>query len=122
MYNTDTELVFPERVIPTLRSLRSIEWDGIVNCVLNDNEDPIEKIGFTLMMIRLGGCMSCSAHSFRAMRGCTVCAQQTIRRFRGTDQQLIEQFKKACQDVGTYLEDRQIRSQQVNLNITVDKK
>jgi radical SAM superfamily enzyme len=57
-------------------------------------------------MVRLGGCVSCNADSFRAMRGCTQCARQTVRRFRGTDQDLVEQFNEAKADVEKHLQKR----------------
>ncbi|MCL4561169.1 MAG: hypothetical protein M1281_11200 [Chloroflexi bacterium] len=61
--------------------------------------DHPDHLAFVLMMIRLGGCLSCNADSFRAMRGCTQCARQTIRRFRGNDQDLVEQFKEAQREI-----------------------
>jgi hypothetical protein len=51
------------------------------------------------MMIQLDGCMTCNADSFRAMRGCTQCANQTVRRFRGTDKELQRMFDKARKDI-----------------------
>jgi hypothetical protein len=33
------------------------------------------------------------------MRGCELCAQQTIARFQGTDEQLIALFHKAKEDL-----------------------
>jgi hypothetical protein len=33
------------------------------------------------------------------MRGCTACSQQTLRRFKGEDHELLEIFKTALKDV-----------------------
>lgn len=99
MYNADTELLFPSRVIETLRSLRGDTWRDLVDRVNSLEPDNVDHLAFVLMMIRLGGCVSCNADSFRAMRGCTQCARQTIRRFRGTDQDLVDLFTEARQDV-----------------------
>lgn len=52
-----------------------------------------------LMMIRLDGCLTCHADSYRAMRGCTLCAQQTITRFKGSDEELIDLYEQALADI-----------------------
>lgn len=99
MYNTDTELLFPSRVIPSLRSLRGEVWRILVDRVNALEQSTPEHLAFVLMMVRLDGCVSCNADSFRAMRGCTQCARQTVRRFRGSDQDLIAQYEEARKDV-----------------------
>jgi hypothetical protein len=103
MYNSDTELLFPIRVIPTLSPLRDEIWRDLVARVSNLKANPDDQLAFVLMMVRLGGCVTCSSDSFRAMRGCTQCAWQTIRRYRGTDEALLEQFEQARRDVQEYL-------------------
>ena len=103
MYNNDTELLFPSRVIPTLRTLRGEGWRNLVDQLESQSLEGVEHAAFTMMMVRMGGCVSCNADSFRAMRGCTQCARQTVRRFRGSDLDLAEQFNQACQEVRNYL-------------------
>jgi hypothetical protein len=105
MYNSDTELLFPPRVIPTLRSLRGESWQDLVDRVLQANAIERDRLAFVLTMVRLGGCVSCHADSFRAMRGCTQCARNTLRRFRGEDRELEQLFDQACQEVERYLDD-----------------
>ena len=61
------------------------------------------QVAFSLMMVRLGGCAGCNADSFRAMRGCTHCAQLTIKRYKGSDEDLIQLFAVAHDDVNEYL-------------------
>jgi hypothetical protein len=63
-----------------------------------------ERLAFVLLMVRLGGCTTCQADSFRAMRGCTQCASQTIRRYRGSDDDLLKGFQDAKAEVGRYLQ------------------
>jgi hypothetical protein len=104
MYNADTELLFPSRVISSLRSLRGETWRELVDRVDALPEDSVDHLAFVYMMVRLGGCISCNADSFRAMRGCSQCARQTIRRYRGTDQELIAQYEQARQDVENQLQ------------------
>ena len=82
MYNSDTEVLFPVRAIPSLKGLRGLKWDELIEHIVNDANEQ-EKLAFVLTIVRLAGCNSCNADSFKAMRGCTKCAQQSIRRFRG---------------------------------------
>lgn len=106
MYNSDTELLFPLRVIPTLGSLRGEPWRELVRQVASQEVSLDRQLAFVLMMVRLGGCVTCSSDSFRAMRGCTQCAWQTIRRFRGSDQDLLKQFEQSHLEVKQYLAEK----------------
>jgi hypothetical protein len=99
-----TEMMFPPRAISKLRDLRGKEWQRLVDRVLALPEMHPDKLAFMLTMIRLDGCLSCDADSYRAMRGCELCARQTIRRFKGMDEELMEQFEQAQKDVLEYLE------------------
>jgi len=55
------------------------------------------------MMVRLAGCAGCNVDSFRAMRGCSHCAQLTIKRYKGSDEDLLQLFSVAHDDVNEYL-------------------
>lgn len=99
MYNEDTDVLFPPRVIPQLQELRGESWRELVNKVLDQPADSTQRLAFVLMMIRLGGCMTCHADSFRAMRGCTQCAIQTVRRFRGSEEELLIHFQEAVAEI-----------------------
>ncbi|MCC6148416.1 MAG: hypothetical protein IT308_12735 [Anaerolineaceae bacterium] len=107
MYNSDTELLFPLRVIPSLAGLRGNQWNDLVKRLESTHAVEIEQYAFVLMMTRLGGCSTCNADSFRAMRGCTVCAHQTIRRFRGSDKDLLEQFAQCKKEVENFIKKKQ---------------
>lgn len=103
MYNDDTDMLFPSRVIPSLQGLRGQNWDGLLEQVKDQPPESLDHLGFVLMMIKLGGCTSCHADSYRAMRGCTSCAQQTIRRFRGEDADLHKKFSAARSEMENFL-------------------
>jgi hypothetical protein len=102
MYNDDTEILFPSRVITTLRTLRGGDWNHLIDKVEPTTPSSHEHLAFVLMMIKLGGCTSCNADSFRGMRGCTQCAKQSIKRFRGDDEELIRLYNEALQEVKDY--------------------
>ncbi len=102
MYNEDTELIFPNRVIPELRDLRGVAWRNLVNKVSEQKETDLDQHAFVLMMARIDGCMTCNADSFRAMKGCTQCAQDAVRRYRGNDRELLSMYKEARIDVESF--------------------
>lgn len=99
MYNTDTELLFPSRIIAELRNHRGKIWRELVDKIQAQDSTSLDLLAFVLMMARLDGCTTCNADSFRAMRGCTQCALQNIRRFRGSDKELVKLFNQARSDL-----------------------
>jgi hypothetical protein len=102
MYNPDTEVLFPERVIPQLRSLHGDAWRNLVDHV-QTVENPQERHAFILMMVRMCGCVGCNADSFRAMRGCTQCARQIVKRFRGNDQEIVDHYRQVLKEIEAYV-------------------
>jgi hypothetical protein len=103
MLNTDTEILFPLRVIPSLRNLRGEKWKDLIDRLSLPDVDESELAAFSLMMVRLGGCTACNADSFRAMRGCTHCARLSVRRYKGSDDDLLELFNNAREDLADYI-------------------
>jgi hypothetical protein len=103
LYQNDAEMLFPARVIPSLRDLRGHDWKLFVDQVCTQAEDAPDVLAFSLMMIRLTSCLTCNSDSYRALRGCTQCAAHTVAKFKGSDRDLIEQWKSARTDVLTYL-------------------
>ena len=104
--NLRTELLFPPHLIPGLRDLRGEKWRELVDSVATLPEAHPDTLAFCLMMIRLNACLSCVSGSYRFMRGCELCSQQTIARYQGTDEELIEQFYQARDDLARYTEDQ----------------
>lgn len=98
----DNELLFPEHVIPVLHDARGEKWETLVRRIARLPETHIEKLAFMMVMIRLNGCMSCETDSYRAMRGCAACAIQTLRRFKGSDEELFEMYETALADVHAF--------------------
>jgi hypothetical protein len=102
VYQKDAEVLFPARVIISLRHLRSEKWQQLVEHVLTQPEDSPDALAFSLMMIRLDGCLTCHADSYRALHGCTLCACQTANRFRGADDDLLQLWEVARADILTW--------------------
>jgi len=101
MYNEDTELIFPNRVIPTLAVLRGATWKKLVEEVSEKDEQSEDQLAFVLMMAKIDGCMTCNADSFRAMKGCTLCAQDAVRRYREKDADLLKMYKQAHKEISS---------------------
>ena len=100
------ELLFPPEAIALVRNTRGDIWRALVDRVNMLPEDHPESLGFSLMMIRLNGCLGCETDSYRAMRGCAPCARQTLRRFKGTDADLLQRYESALADVVAFLQTR----------------
>lgn len=104
MYQKDAEVLFPTRVISSLQPLRGPQWQQLIDHVATLPETNPDVLAFNLVMIRLDGCLSCQADSFRAMRGCTICARQTIIRFKGSDDDLMGMWETARTEIVHWLE------------------
>jgi hypothetical protein len=96
---TENDILFPYHAIAALKRVRGAAFAALVERVLNKPETHEDTIAFMLMMVRLNGCMACETDSYRAMRGCAACAQQTLKRFKGDDAELIDLFERALVDV-----------------------
>jgi hypothetical protein len=103
VYQDDTDILFPMRVAPALRDLRGTLWRELVDRACCSPDASEDQLAFSLLLIRLSGCISCHTDSFRAMRGCTACACQSVRRFRGDEGELVRQFERARAEVIGYL-------------------
>jgi hypothetical protein len=106
MFNTDTDLLFPLRVISQLGDLRGPEWKKLIERLSDEQTDVSEKIAFTSMVVKLAGCSACNADSFRAMRGCTQCSRMILKRFKGNDVELLKNYHECQQEVNIYLQKR----------------
>jgi len=100
---TKNELMFPQYVIPHLREARGPSWQRLIDRVLTLPETHEEVLAFMLTMIRLNGCLPCETDSYRAMRGCAMCSLQTLRRYKGGDDDLLATYAEALDDVRRYL-------------------
>ncbi|MCG3209086.1 MAG: hypothetical protein FOGNACKC_02705 [Anaerolineae bacterium] len=89
------DLLFTPSLIPQLRNLRGDEWARLIDYLAPLPETHPDAIAFSVMMINLGGCLPCEMDSYRAQRGCAVCARQTILSFKGNDKQLLKRYEKA---------------------------
>lgn len=93
---TDNEILFPYYAIPALRHVRGEKWTQLIEKLSQKEETSAEVLALMSVMIELDGCLSCETDGYRAMRGCIPCARQTLRRFEGSDEELIEKYERAA--------------------------
>jgi hypothetical protein len=105
MQENSIDLLFPSRAIEVLGDIRGEAWRDIVKHLIDLEPTSPDRIAFVLMMVRLGGCFSCQSDSFRAMRGCILCSNTTVKRYKGSDQSLIDLYYEAKNDVENYMKE-----------------
>ncbi|MCS7179099.1 MAG: hypothetical protein RML46_01730 [Anaerolineae bacterium] len=99
----DSEILFPPRCILHLRNLRGELWARFIDHLTQLPDDHEDVLGFSLLMIQLGSCLTCSLDSYRASLGCCTCARRTIAGFKGSDEELLQLFEEAREKVRAYL-------------------
>ena len=104
MYQEDTEILFPMRATPQLRDLRGGEWGKLVEDICASPHDSISCLAFNLLIIRLSSCLSCHTYSYRAMRGCTSCAVLAVKRYIGTDEELLSLYQESLHEIQSHLQ------------------
>ena len=112
------ELLFPAHLIRTLRDLRGDEWRALVDRVAALPETHPDSLAFVLMMIELDGCLKCNSNNYKFLRGCFLCATQTVQSFKGTDQELFDMYRRAQDDLNLYLQ-QGVRPNEFSLSVLV---
>ena len=105
MQSGSIDLLFPSRAIEPLRKLRGAGWEYLINTLVELEPASPERIAFVLFMVRISGCTTCQSDSFRAMRGCVLCSSNTIKRYKGNDQNLIDLYDDAKMEITRYMKE-----------------
>jgi len=95
MYNDDADFIFPSWVIKDLKDQKGEEWRDLIQSVLVHDQDSSEHLAFVYLMAKLNNCQTCSADSFRALKGCKECSLQTLRRTDFSDSKLLKEYEKS---------------------------
>lgn len=95
-------LMFPREALRAIRGARGERFGQLVDRVRSLPECHEESLAFMLMMVQLNGCVSCATDSYRAMNGCGLCALRVLKRFKGTDDDLLERFSMALREVRAF--------------------
>ena len=103
-FHAKAELLFPAHLISSLRDLREEEWQRLVDRVAALPETHTDSLAFVLMMVELDGCMKCNSNNYKFLRGCYLCATQTVQSFKGSDQELLDMYERAKQELSLQLQ------------------
>ncbi len=98
------EILFPYTLIPKLRQRRGEKWAQLVDRVAKLPENDPDTLAFCLLMMRINACLKCYSGSYKFMRGCEACSLQSISQFKGNDDDLLELYGRAQQDIQNYLD------------------
>ncbi|WP_169239113.1 hypothetical protein [Candidatus Roseilinea sp. NK_OTU-006] len=100
----DSEILFPARSIPEIRNARpGVAWRKLIDKLSQLPETSEDVLAFSLMMIKLGNCLTCDLDSYRASLGCTQCARRTVQSFKQSDEVLIQKMEEARKELKAYL-------------------
>lgn len=102
--HSKAELLFPAHLIPNLRDLRGSEWQELVDRVSALPETHPDSLAFVLMMIELDGCLKCNSNNYKFLRGCFLCATQTVQSYKGTDAELLDLYQRAKKELNQHLQ------------------
>ncbi len=99
-----TELLFPHESVPSLLDAGDEQWQSLVEWVADLPETHEDALSFSLMMIRLCGCLRCNPGSYKASLGCSACGRRIIGMIRESeDGSLMSRFYRAREDLRRYL-------------------
>lgn len=102
--HSKAELLFPAHLISSLRDLRGDDWRLLVDRVAALPETHPDSMAFVLMMIELDGCMKCNSNNYKFLRGCYLCATQTVQSYKGSDRDLLLLYQKAKVEIDGQLQ------------------
>ena len=101
--HTKAELLFPAHLIASLRELRGDDWRALVDRVAALPETHPDSLAFVLMMIDLDGCLKCNSNNYKFLRGCFLCATQSVQSYKGADSELLDLYNRARTELTLHL-------------------
>jgi hypothetical protein len=107
------ELLFPHESVPALVEVGNGQWRDLVKRVADLPETHEDALAFSLMMIRLCGCLRCNPGSYKASLGCSACGRRIIGMNKETDDILIACFERAHEDLLRYLSTGEVLEEEV---------
>lgn len=99
----NNELMFPHRAVSALTAVRNGAWQELTERIALLDEAEDESLAFSLMMIKLCGCLKCQPGCYKLSLGCTTCASRAVASFKGPDSALIRRFRKAHEEIQSFL-------------------
>jgi hypothetical protein len=95
--------LYPHAVTPLLADARGESWRELTQYLAPLEEEHEDCLAFSLMMIRLCGCVSCQPGGYRLSLGCGTCAFRTVANVKGSDIHLLKEYNAARHEVLQFL-------------------
>lgn len=105
-----TEFLFAHWAASQLKDLRGSKWRALVERVAALPSTHPDALAFALMMIRLNGCVNCTAQRYRERGGCAGCSQfvlttlmkeseaSLLTRYRAAQKEIVASLKETDQE------------------------
>jgi hypothetical protein len=107
------ELLFPHECVVALMDVGNGQWQSLVKRVADLAETHEDALAFSLMMIRLCGCLRCNPGSYKASLGCSACGRRIIGMNKEEDEALLDHFQSAKEDLQRYLRTGEVLEEEV---------
>lgn len=102
-FKPETEILFPHWAVPNLVDLRREKWRDLAEHIANLPETHEDSLAFSLMMIRLCGCLNCNPGGYKASLGCAACSRRTVGMVKDPDSALVESWRRSREELKRYL-------------------
>jgi hypothetical protein len=103
----NNEWMFPVSATPLIREARGDEWRELTEYVESLDEEHEDSLAFTLMMVKICGCLSCQPGGYKLSLGCSTCAFRASANLKGSDNQVLRRYQAAREEVRTFLSERE---------------
>lgn len=100
------EFLFAHWAVPKLNDLRGPRWRALVERVAALPSTHPDALAFALMMVRLNGCVACTAQRYRERDGCANCSRFVLTTLaKESEASLLARFRAAQKEVAASLQE-----------------
>jgi hypothetical protein len=94
------EFLFAHWAIPMLKELRGARWRALVEQVAPLPPTHPDALAFALMMARVNGCVTCTAHKYRERGGCGQCSRWVLTTLnKESEAGLLARYRAAQKEI-----------------------
>ncbi len=98
------EFLFAHWAVADLTEVRGPRWRALVTRVAALPSTHPDSLAFALMMIRLNGCINCTAPRFRERGGCANCSRFVLTTLsKEPEASLLARYQNAHQEINQSL-------------------
>lgn len=104
--NNRTEFLFAHWAVPQLKDLRGPRWRVLVERIAALPSTHPDALAFALTMIRLNGCLTCTAQRYRERGGCASCARLVLTTLaKESEASLFTRWRAAQKEIAVSLKE-----------------